>query len=66
MKAEWLVPEITCNHCVDKIERFVGELEGVKHIEVSVENKKVCVEFDPPASQESIAEAILDAGYTLG
>ncbi|MFC3848072.1 copper ion binding protein [Helicobacter baculiformis] len=66
MKAEWSVPEITCDHCVDKIERFVGELEGVKHIEVNVDTKQVCVEFESPASREAISEAILDAGYTLG
>ncbi|WP_121020475.1 copper ion binding protein [Helicobacter vulpis] len=66
MEAKWLVPEITCDHCVDKIERFVGELEGVKRIEVDVGTKQVCVEFEPPASPEAIGEAILDAGYTLG
>ncbi|WP_162982924.1 copper-translocating P-type ATPase [Helicobacter sp. L8] len=66
MEVKLVVPEITCDHCVDKIERFVGEIEGVKHIDVNVATKQVRVEFEPPASQEAIGEAILDAGYTLG
>ncbi len=40
MKATFQVPSITCNHCVDKIEKFVGEIEGVSFIDVSVEKKE--------------------------
>ncbi|WP_163563808.1 copper-binding metallochaperone CopP [Helicobacter suis] len=57
---------MTCQHCVDKIEKFVGELEGVNKIDVSLEKQQVVVAFEEPAKLEAIKEAILDAGYELG
>ncbi|WP_163565353.1 copper-binding metallochaperone CopP [Helicobacter suis] len=57
---------MTCQHCVDKIEKFVGELEGVNKIDVSLEKQQVVVAFENPANLEAIKEAILDAGYELG
>ncbi len=65
MNATFQVPSITCNHCVDKIEKFVGEIEGVSFIDVSVEKKSVAVEFDAPATQDLIKEALLDAGQEV-
>ncbi|EFX42021.1 copper ion binding protein CopP [Helicobacter suis HS5] len=60
------VTGMTCQHCVDKIEKFVGELEGVNKIDVSLEKQQVVVAFENPANLEAIKEAILDAGYELG
>ncbi|WP_163533104.1 copper-binding metallochaperone CopP [Helicobacter suis] len=60
------VTGMTCQHCVDKIEKFVGELEGVNKIDVSLEKQQVVVAFENPANLEAIKEAILDAGYKLG
>ncbi|GAA7623447.1 copper-binding metallochaperone CopP [Helicobacter pylori] len=65
MKATFQVPSITCNHCVDKIEKFVGGIEGVSFIDVSVEKKSVVVEFGAPATQDLIKEALLDAGQEV-
>ncbi|GMB93920.1 Copper ion binding protein CopB [Helicobacter heilmannii] len=59
------VSGMTCDHCVDKVERFVGEIEGVEHISVNLDKQEVAVTFNPPATLEDIKEAILDAGYTL-
>ncbi|BCZ19392.1 Copper ion binding protein CopB [Helicobacter sp. NHP19-012] len=65
MKEVLKVEGMTCDHCVDKVEKFVGEIEGVEHIEVKLEQQEVAVTFNPPATLEDIKEAILDAGYTL-
>ncbi|AFI06274.1 copper-binding metallochaperone CopP [Helicobacter cetorum] len=64
-KVTFQVPSITCNHCVDKIEKFVGEIEGVSLIDVSIEEKSVSVEFDAPATENAIKEALLDAGQEV-
>ncbi|WP_104742029.1 copper-binding metallochaperone CopP [Helicobacter ailurogastricus] len=56
---------MTCDHCVDKIEKFIGELEGIEHIEVNLDKQEVAVTFNAPATKAQIEEAILDAGYTL-
>ncbi|MFB1299730.1 copper-binding metallochaperone CopP [Helicobacter pylori] len=65
MKVTFQVPSITCSHCVDKIEKFVGEIEGVSFIDANVEKKSVVVEFDAPATQDLIKEALLDAGQEV-
>ncbi|AFI03954.1 copper-binding metallochaperone CopP [Helicobacter cetorum] len=64
-KVIFKVPSITCEHCVDKIEKFVGEIEGVSLIDVSIEEKSVSVEFDAPATENAIKEALLDAGQEV-
>ncbi|TLD97327.1 hypothetical protein LS71_000795 [Helicobacter jaachi] len=56
---------MNCGKCVDKIEKFVGEIEGVSLIDVDLKNAQVKVEFNPPATQELITEAILDAGFEV-
>ncbi|WP_121756884.1 copper-binding metallochaperone CopP [Helicobacter felis] len=66
MKIDIPVKGMTCQHCVDKIEKFVGELEGVSYIEVDLDKQSVQVEFSAPASAEAIEEAIEEAGYELG
>ena len=65
MNLKLQVAGMRCEKCVDKIEKFVGEIEGVSLIEVDLAQKCVCVEFEAPASQESIEEAILDSGFDI-
>lgn len=59
------VEGMKCGKCVDKIEKFVGEIEGVQMIEVNLEHKNVKVEFENPANETAIREAILDAGFEV-
>lgn len=54
-----------CQKCVDKVEKFVGEIDGVTLIEVDLAKKSVNVEFDTPADKEQIIEAILDSGFEV-
>lgn len=65
MEATFSVNGMKCQGCVDKLEKFVGELEGVERIQVDLPSKNVKVEFSAPATQEQISEAILDAGFEL-
>lgn len=65
MRVELNVSGMRCAKCVDKIEKFVGEIEGVSLIDVNLQDSKVIVEFELPATQELITEAILDAGFEI-
>lgn len=65
MKKIFSVEGMSCSHCVDKIEKFIGEIDGVDFIDVDLKNKVVSVEFQAPANEELIGEAILDAGFEL-
>ncbi|MCH5314194.1 MAG: copper ion binding protein [Helicobacter sp.] len=65
MMIELSVGGMHCGKCVDKVEKFVGEIEGVSLVDVNLEKAQVKVEFNAPATQEMIAEAILDAGFEV-
>lgn len=54
-----------CQKCVDKVEKFVGEIDGVSLINVDLANKSVSVEFESPADKEQITEAILESGFEV-
>nr|WP_317404577.1 copper ion binding protein [uncultured Helicobacter sp.] len=65
MRVELSVSGMRCNKCVDKIEKFIGEIDGISLIDVNLQDSKVIVEFESPATQELITEAILDAGFEV-
>ncbi|BAM12981.1 putative copper ion binding protein [Helicobacter cinaedi PAGU611] len=65
MRLELNVSGMRCGKCVDKIEKFVGEIEGISLVDVNLQDSKVIVEFESPATQELITEAILDAGFEV-
>lgn len=60
------VQGMSCGHCVKAVEGGVGELNGVISVEVSLEDAKVTVAFDPSqVTVEDIKEAIDDQGYDV-
>lgn len=65
MTAELKVRGMHCNHCVEKIKRFVGEVSGVSKVEVDLDSGIVAVDFDSLATLEAIKEAILDSGFEV-
>ncbi len=65
MKIELKVLGMNCNHCVDKIEKFIGELDGIKSINVDLKTKMVEIEAEDYVSISSIKEAILDSGFEV-
>lgn len=56
---------MSCNHCIEKIKRFVGEVEGVEDMQISLENKTLKVSFNSPATLEQIKDAVLDSGFEI-
>lgn len=64
MKTEqYLVPGVSCQHCVQAVTSEVGQLVGVKNVHVNLDNKVVTVEFTDSVAPESIVAAIKEAGY---
>jgi copper chaperone len=57
------VPNITCNHCVMTIKRELGELEGVTSVTGDVETKTIIVEWEPPATWDSIQSLLTEINY---
>jgi len=60
------VEGMSCNHCVNGIKKAVGEIEGVISVEVSLEEKKVTVEYNQAKTKiDYIKEVIIDEGYDV-
>ncbi|MEK4248987.1 copper chaperone CopZ [Paenibacillus sp. FSL W7-1287] len=60
------VEGMSCNHCVQSVERSVGELAGVGDVKVNLAEGKVAVKFDEAkVTRAQIEEVIDDQGYTV-
>jgi copper chaperone len=60
------VQGMSCGHCVKSIEGSVGELKGVSHVKVHLENGTVDVEYNASeVTLDSIKETIDDQGYDV-
>lgn len=64
MKTEkFLVPGVSCQHCVRAVTSEVSKIVGVSEVKVNLDNKVVTVEYGDSVAPESIVAAIKEAGY---
>lgn len=59
-KVTYSIPNIHCGHCVHTIQSELIELPGVKSVKADESLRKATIEFEPPASEESI-KALLES-----
>jgi copper ion binding protein len=59
------VPNISCGHCVHTIQTEVSDLAGIKSVKADVETKKVEIEFDAPANEDSIKILLKEINYPV-
>lgn len=55
------VPDMTCNHCVQTIERTIKELDPAATVACDLEHKEVRVTTGVPVAR--IMTALTEAGY---
>ncbi len=64
MKTEqFLVPGVSCQHCVHAVTSEVSKLAGVQQVDVNLDNKLVTVQAGEDVTPASIVAAIQEAGY---
>jgi len=63
MKTEFLVPDMTCGHCVQTVTKAVHALDAQAAVQISLDSHRVVVDGRP--DREAIRAAIVDAGYTV-
>ncbi|AXA36631.1 MAG: heavy metal translocating P-type ATPase [Candidatus Sumerlaea chitinivorans] len=62
----WRVDGIHCASCVRRIERGVGELEGVESVQVNLATREVGICFQPgKVAREVLKQRIRDLGYEV-
>jgi copper chaperone len=64
MTQRYLVPGMTCDHCKLSVTEEVGELAGVRSVEVDLDSKLVTVRGDD-LDDAAIRAAIDEAGYEV-
>ncbi|OAD18978.1 heavy metal-binding protein [Candidatus Thiomargarita nelsonii] len=58
------IPNISCEHCTNTIEREMSELEGVTSVKADKDSKMFSVEWnEPPATWAVIADLLNEIGY---
>jgi copper chaperone CopZ len=57
------VPAIGCDGCVRTIKTEVGQLSGVKQVDADLRTKMVTVEWEPPASWNTIETKLVEIEY---
>lgn len=59
----FVVPNISCGHCVNTVQNELSELNGVSSVWADKDTKQVVVEWDAPANWESISALLNEIGY---
>ncbi len=63
MTKTFVVPNISCDHCVRSIKNELTELKGVVAVQADVQTKAVTVEWADPANWEQIKSALVEIDY---
>jgi len=53
------VPTISCGHCVNTIEREVGEVKGVAGVSADVTSRRVKISWDPETTDWVVIEDVM-------
>lgn len=56
---------MTCNACELRLEKAVGSLSGVSRVKADCKKNTLTVEFDAPATAETIKETVENTGYSV-
>ena len=62
-KKTFSIPSISCGHCVNAIKTELNELDGVSAVAGDIEGKSVDVEWDAPATEDSIKNKLTEINY---
>lgn len=61
----YLIPNISCNHCVHTIKTEVSDIPGVKSVEADPVTKKTTITFEEPATEEKIKALLAEINYPV-
>lgn len=62
-KKTFYIPNISCGHCVNSIKNELEELEGIAKVEGDPGTKEIAVQWESPASIESIKGILAEINY---
>lgn len=63
--ASYTVTGMTCGHCVASVTEEVGEIDGVRDVEVDLASGALTFASDEPIARDTVEAAVREAGYAL-
>lgn len=57
------IPRISCGHCVRTITSELKELAGVKRVEGDPDAKTITIEWEEPATRQTILNLLQEINY---
>jgi copper chaperone CopZ len=61
---EWVVPNMVCEGCAEKISAALGPIAGVREVKPKVSRKRVLIRYEPAKVREQeLKEALGQAGF---
>ncbi len=66
MKEIYYVKGMSCGHCKMMVENVLNEVEGIKKVEVNLENNTVTVDAREDVTLDIIRQSIENAGFEFG
>ncbi len=61
----FVVPNISCNHCVRTIQTEVAELPGVQAVKADAKTKAVEVRYEAPVTESQLRELLAEINYPV-
>lgn len=65
MKKEILIDGMHCQHCTGAVRKFLGKIDGVEVLDVSLEEKKAVVEVQDNVSDACLRQTVTDLDFTV-
>ena len=59
----FLVPGMTCGHCKGAVTDELSKINGVTHVDVDLDSKKVTIESEADVEWQIIVGAVDEAGF---
>jgi copper chaperone CopZ len=59
----YIIPAVSCQHCVHTIKMEVGEIPGVKSVEGDPQTKQFTFVYEPPATPAQIEQLLKEINY---
>jgi len=61
----YTVTGMTCDHCVRAVSTEVGEVPGVRDVQVDLATGRVAITSDGPVDDAAVRAAVDEAGYEV-
>lgn len=61
----FMVPDVSCEHCVSAIQGELTKIDGVDVVDVDIASKRVTVKHNGNVTDEQLVAGLDEAGYDI-